>query len=94
MKQKKKRETVSYDSTWTTWGQLLNTNLNCLRLITNDEDNIRQVDNDNLDGILGRREVGASFGCRPSCNSWGLDSRHSGPDVCILWKRKKKHFFC
>lgn len=61
-----------------------NTNLNCLRLITNDEDNIRQVDNDNLGGILDRPVVGASSGCRPSCSSWDLDSHRSDPDVCIL----------
>lgn len=72
-----------------------------LRLITNDEDSIRQVDSDNLDGKLDRRVVGASFDCRPSCNSLDRDSRLMDRDVCILEnkglykvtkKRKSIHF--
>lgn len=58
--------------------------LNLLPLITNDEDNIRRVDSDNLDGKLHRLVVGASFDCRPSCNSWDRDSRRMDPDACTL----------
>ena len=57
---------------------------NFLRLITSDEDNIRQVDSDNLGGNLDRRVVCASFGCHPSYNSLDLDSRLMVRGVCIL----------
>lgn len=63
--------------------------LNLLPLITNDEDNIRRVDNDNLDGKLHRLVVGASFDCHPSCKSLDRGSRLMDPDVCTLKRNKR-----
>jgi hypothetical protein len=67
------------------------THLNFLRLITNDVDNIRQGDSDNLGGNLDHRAVGASFGCPPSCSSWDRGSRRKDPDAYTL--EKKELFF-
>lgn len=59
--------------------------LNLLPLITNDEDNIRRVDSDNLDGKRRRQAACASFDqCRPSCNSLDRDNRLMDPDACTL----------
>jgi hypothetical protein len=55
-----------------------------LPLITNDEDNIRRVDSDNLDGKQHRLVVGASFDFHPSYSSLDRDSRLMDPDACIL----------
>jgi hypothetical protein len=60
------------------------TYLKCLRLITNDEDNIRQVDSDNLGGKQRRQEVDASFDYLPSCMTLDRDSRLMDLDVYIL----------
>lgn len=58
--------------------------LNLLPLITNDEDNIRRVDSDNLDGKQHRLVAGASFGYHPSCKSLDRGSRRMDPDACTL----------
>jgi hypothetical protein len=62
--------------------------LNLLPLITNDEDNIRRVDSDNLDGRQHHPVVGASFDCRPSCKSLDRDIRLMDPDAYILESEK------
>lgn len=64
--------------------------LNLLPLITNDEDNIRRVDSDNLDGKQHRLVVGASFDCHPSYKSLDQDSRRMDPDACTLENQKRK----
>jgi NADPH-dependent 7-cyano-7-deazaguanine reductase QueF-like protein len=62
-----------------------------LPLITSDEDSIRRVDNDNLDGTQHRLVVGASFDFRPSYSSLDQDSRLMDRDACKL-KSKKLSF--
>lgn len=70
-----------------------------MRLITSDEDNIRQVDSDNLDGKQDHLVVGASFDYHPSYNSLDLDSHLMVRGVCILenkelyYKQQEKEKF-
>lgn len=63
---------------------LMKTHLNLLPLITNDEDSIRRVDSDNLDGKQDLLVDGASFVDRPSYNSLDQDNHQMDPDVYKL----------
>lgn len=65
---------------------LIKTHLNLLLLITNDEDSIRRVDSDNLDGKQDLLVDGASFVDRPSYNSLDQDNHQMDPDVYKLEK--------
>lgn len=84
------------ENCWTTSLSKCYPHLNLLPLITNDEDNIRRVDSDNLDGKRRLPVVDASFDCRPSCMTLDRDIHRMDPDAYTLENKElgmKQHFY-